>query len=83
MPPWQANEVVKTQGVRVLDVLVIGPLMLWGGLRLMEEHPVSGTALAIFGVSTVIYNARNFGRVWQAAKSLGASTETRPSGLGV
>ena len=69
MDPWQTNEVVKTQGIRVLDVLVIGPLMLWGGLRLVEEHPVAGAALAIFGVSTVVYNARNFSRVQQAVEA--------------
>lgn len=72
MTPAQVNAVVKTQGIRVLDVVLIGPLMLWGGLQLRKRHPVAGTALAVFGVSTVVYNARNYqivksGRVAQSA----------------
>lgn len=47
----------KTQAIRLLDVFLIGPLMLWGGLRL---RGVGGYTLAAFGVATVLYNGRNF-----------------------
>jgi hypothetical protein len=63
MTPYEVNEVVKTQGIRVLDVLVIGPLMVWGGAQLRREYPVLGPVLAAFGVATVVYNARNYRRV--------------------
>jgi hypothetical protein len=62
------DEVVKSQGIRVLDVFVIGPLMVWGGLKLRREHAAGGALLALFGVATVLYNARNYRRI-EAARS--------------
>ena len=54
---------MKTQTIRLLDVFVIGPLMVWGGLQLKDESPVLGSVLAFFGATTVLYNGRNFLRV--------------------
>jgi hypothetical protein len=51
---------MKTQTIRVADVLVIGPLMVWAGLKLRAEHPVAGSALALMGAGTVVYNGRNW-----------------------
>ncbi len=68
--PEVANRIVKTQRIRVLDVVLIGPLMYWGGAKLQRRHPVAGSLLALFGVSTVIYNARNWQRV-QASRRRG------------
>lgn len=56
---------VKSQRVRLLDVFFIGPLMTWGGYALAERRPVAGAALALLGLSTVIYNAHNYERVRQ------------------
>ena len=61
--PYQVSETVKAQGVRALDVLLIGPLMVWGGAKLTRAHPFAGGLLALFGVATVAYNARNYYRV--------------------
>lgn len=66
MSPSELNEVVKTQQVRIADVVFIGPLMIWGGLHLREDHPIRGTVLALLGVSTILYNARNYQRVQSA-----------------
>ena len=52
---------VKSQRVRLLDVFVIGPLMIWGGYALHDAgRSMSGPALALFGLSTIIYNGRNY-----------------------
>ena len=51
---------MKTQGVRLADVWMIGPLMLWGGVQLADRHPYRGYALAGLGIATVIYNLRNY-----------------------
>lgn len=51
---------MKTQDIRIADVLVIGPLMVWGGMKLRDEYPAQGVLLALFGVGTVIYNADNY-----------------------
>jgi hypothetical protein len=69
MTQAELNEVAKTQQIRIADVLFIGPLMLWGGLHLRDEYPVRGTALALLGISTVLYNARNYMRVHSAGAS--------------
>jgi hypothetical protein len=60
MTACDANDVAKSQAVRVLDVVLIGPLMVWGGFKL---GGVAGSALAAFGASTIWYNARNYQRV--------------------
>lgn len=51
---------VKSQRVRLLDVVVIGPLMIWGGVK---AGGWGGAALAVFGMTTMFYNARNYSRV--------------------
>lgn len=60
------DDTAKSQAVRLLDIAVIGPLMVWGGMRLRRENELGGLALALFGVTTVIYNARNYARVADA-----------------
>lgn len=55
---------VKSQPVRLLDVFVIGPLMIWGGYALDDRGShIGGAVLALFGLTTIVYNARNFGIV--------------------
>lgn len=51
---------MKPQSVRLADVFIIGPLMVWGGLQLPPKHRVAGGALALLGVATVLYNGRNY-----------------------
>lgn len=49
---------VKSQTVRLLDVFLIGPLMVYGATK-MPRGPAAAV-LAFFGVSTVLYNAKNY-----------------------
>lgn len=52
---------VKAQPVRLLDVFLIGPMMIWGGSALDESgHPIAGVALALMGLATIGYNGRNY-----------------------
>lgn len=51
---------MKSQTVRVLDVVLIGPLMVAGGVALYQRSPFFGALLGFFGVSTVIYNGCNW-----------------------
>jgi len=51
---------VKAQGVRVLDVVVIGPVMIAGGWALAGRRPVLGPLLVAMGFGTIVYNARNW-----------------------
>lgn len=59
----------KSQRVRIADVLLIGPLMAWGGAKLAPRYPVAGGLLALFGVATVLYNARNYAVVRDALRA--------------
>lgn len=51
---------VKSQRMRIFDIAVLGPLMIWGGAK---AGGLGGTALAFFGITTMVYNARNYARV--------------------
>ena len=61
---------IKAQEIRQLDVWLIGPLMMWGGLvlsgRSSKESPLAGDALFLTGIATILYNYRNY-RVVKAA----------------
>lgn len=63
------ERIAKSQRVRVADVLLIGPLMAWGGAKLSPRYPVAGGLLALFGVATVLYNARNYAVVRDALRA--------------
>jgi hypothetical protein len=76
----------KSQWVRALDVLVIGPLMIWGAFALGKcRRPFVGAALGTIGLFTIGYNALNYARVREV---LEATRLARPalsghaSGLG-
>jgi len=62
----------KTQAIRLLDIAVIGPLMIYGGMKIgstkTKKAPVLRGALIFFGVTTIAYNLWNFYRVLQASE---------------
>lgn len=55
-----ASEADKAQWVRVVDVIAIAPLCVWGGLEIAKRKPFPGYALAVVGVLTAWYNGRNW-----------------------
>lgn len=54
---------IKPQTVRLLDVFLIGPLMIWGGYAAAYRHRVAGLSLAALGFGTVVYNGYNWFRI--------------------
>ena len=51
----------KTQFIRIMDVVFIGPAMMYGGHRLMKRGDrLLGNTLAVLGMLTVVYNAKNY-----------------------
>jgi len=64
---------MKPQTVRLADVFVIGPTMVWGGSKLVRRYPLAGGALVVFGVLTVLYNGRNWIDTEAATTSTGKS----------
>ncbi len=51
---------MKAQGIRVLDVVLIGPAIIAGAALLPEKHTVLRSTLLVVGVGTIIYNGLNF-----------------------
>ena len=55
----------KSQWVRLLDVFVLGPFMIWYALATAgDEGLPTGSALALLvgGILTIIYNGLNWSR---------------------
>ena len=50
---------IKAQGVRMADVLVFGPLMIYSGLGKATPMWVR-TGMVIIGVGTILYNLANY-----------------------
>jgi len=54
------DRAVKAQWVRAADVVLIGPLMVWGGVALGRRRRFAGALLVALGIGTVFYNGRNY-----------------------
>ncbi len=50
----------KGQMVRLADVFFVGPVMIYGGLKLMKTERAVGNILAALGVLTIVYNGYNW-----------------------
>ena len=73
--PLDADRAQKAQWIRLLDVVLIGPLMSYGGAHLFRREPVLGAALTFLGASTIIYNGRNYLQVREALRQREAQQE--------
>ena len=54
------NEISKTQTIRLVDVFVLGPVMVWLSTQKGPLPTWARTFLLVPGVATVGYNARNY-----------------------
>lgn len=50
---------LSVQDVRLLDVFVIGPFLIYAGMQPQLSKPVR-IGLVIFGVATILYNGHNY-----------------------
>jgi hypothetical protein len=64
---------MKGQGVRLLDVFLVGPVFFWSGRKTADEgHTALGGLLMLLGALTVIYNGANYltrGRLYDRIRS--------------
>lgn len=54
-----ATEEEKTQVIRALDVVLLGPFMIYIASQ-DSVSEITGSVLAFAGAATISYNARNF-----------------------
>jgi hypothetical protein len=57
--PETIQEYQKSQLIRLIDVVAIGPVMIYAGTR-KELSPFVRYSLLVFGIATVYYNAKNY-----------------------
>jgi uncharacterized membrane protein len=50
----------KTQGIRLLDVFLIGPLMIYFGHVGIKATSIFSLLLIFFGATTITYNLKNY-----------------------
>lgn len=55
-----ANEVQKSQDVRLLDVFVLGPALIWVATRGRQLSALERIAVGAIGVGTILYNLMNY-----------------------
>lgn len=53
------HEYQKSQNIRLLDVFLIGPIMIYGAYK-SNMHPALKVTLAFFGICTIYYNGKNY-----------------------
>ena len=51
---------MKAQSVRLVDVYLLGPFMVWAAYKSTDLPNWARLTLGISGVATVAYNARNY-----------------------
>ena len=56
----------KTQTIRIVDVVLIGPLMIYFGHR--AEASLFSILLTFFGATTITYNLKNYMHALHASK---------------
>ena len=50
----------KTQVIRILDVVVIAPTMIYAGTTKSDLPPIVKLGLLGFGIATLVYNGNNY-----------------------
>jgi len=51
---------MKAQNIRLLDVFVLGPFMIWAGYELGKKKEFAGIVLSASGIATIVYNWNNY-----------------------
>ncbi len=58
---------MKTQQIRLLDVFVFGPLMMYVAMKKAKLTGLERVARAVVGIGTIVYNGNNYLKVEQAS----------------
>lgn len=53
---------LKTQAIRLVDVFVLGPFLIWVSLRPRQSNLVR-VGIAVAGIATILFNGANYLRL--------------------
>jgi len=51
---------MKGQNVRLMDVFLLGPFMVWAGYKSRDLPQWARTTMVVSGVGTIVYNGFNY-----------------------
>lgn len=63
---WVSTEGSKSQSIRLLDIFLLGPLMIYVAITSYFQiviHPTYILLLLFFGATTISYNLKNYLRI--------------------
>lgn len=69
---------MKTQNVRLIDVFVLGPFMIWAGYQLKND--LAKAAMIAAGAATIAYNWQNYEHYSKGGYVPHLHTESCPTG---
>lgn len=62
---WASTTGQKSQNIRMLDIIIIGPLMIYFGWNSNHVLLILRLVLIFFGATTITYNLKNFLKIKQ------------------
>ena len=75
LTPQQQTMIGKAQYVRLIDVLALGPFMMWTS-TCRGLPPWARTVMWWSGAATIVYNGRNYLRILEATRGQANATRT-------
>lgn len=60
------SELSKSQNVRLLDVFVLGPVLIYAATQ-KKQSELLRLSVGVIGVATILYNWRNYQAIKNAA----------------
>lgn len=57
---WFATDGHKTQWVRLIDVFLYGPFLIWVAMTMTSEYFLVSAVLLVMGATTITYNLKNY-----------------------
>lgn len=54
------EEVAKSQNVRLFDIFLLGPFMIWHGIKAKTVPTWARMLMLLGGAGTILYNVKNY-----------------------
>ena len=54
------KEIEKSQDIRLIDMFILGPFMVWYAFKSKEMNQFARLSLGVAGMLTILYNGSNY-----------------------